>query len=250
MTKIPGNPLTAGVRLDGPRSSNVPTPDAGDVKDLVQLIRELVPLLENVRNSIEESSNRIPRAASQLSNVTEATESATVEILNTLESMTGGIKKAQEAIQAARRSVFQTDELVMRLLAELGRLQADPGAHETLLNAVAAVRGRLSDAARNEDFGTAEHLLANTKEEGMSIAIALQVQDITSQQIAGVAHIIESVRLQLADALERFEGGTMESAAQQVRDASFDTNAEFTRSPERQIVADDIVRQWTARPDR
>ena len=41
----------------------------------------------------------------------------------------------------------------------------------------------------------------------MNIAMALQVQDIASQQIASVAHTIESVEAQLVRALNRFENG-------------------------------------------
>ncbi len=248
MKKQNGNRLTSAIRLDGMKSTSLQPPEEGDVKDLVQLIRELVPLLENVRNSIEESTNRIPRASSQLSSVTQATENATVEILNTLESMTAGITKAQQAIQDARRSVFQTDELVMRLLLGLGRLVEGAEGREQIASAVTAVRNRVSDGSRNDGFGAADQLLARTKEESMSIAISLQVQDITSQQLAGVAQIIESVRLQLADALDRFEGGMTGAAplALPATDTTFDTNAEYTRSDARQNAADDIVRQWSA----
>ncbi len=247
MKKRTTTTLTSAIRLDGRTSTHLRPPDEGDVKDLVQLIRELVPLLENVRNSIEESTNRIPRASSQLSSVTQATENATVEILNTLESMTAGITRAQQAMQDARRSVFQTDEQVMRLLLSLGRFLDGADGREQITTALTAVRNRLSDGSRNDGFGAADQMLARTKEESMSIAIALQVQDITSQQLAGVAHIIESVRVQLSDALDRFEGGAAHGAplTLPVDDTSFDTNAEYTRSQERQTAADDIVRQWS-----
>jgi chemotaxis regulatin CheY-phosphate phosphatase CheZ len=215
------------------------------VKDLIQLIRDIVPLLENVRTSIEESSSHIPKASKQLSNVTQATESATVEILNVVDSMTIRISEAEKSLLNIKQSVDRSNIATGKLLAGIGRL---PVEHRDALAAFArAVEQEIADPVHAENFRTAEEFLRKTKEESMSIAISLQVQDITSQQIAGVAQIMESVRGQLSDAMQRFENGT--SAGGDVQDhfagKVVDTNAQYTRSPERQSEADEIVKQFS-----
>jgi len=226
--------------------NNKPASGERVARDLVQLIREIVPLLENVRHSIEESTNHIPKASKQLSNVTQATESATVEILNVLESMTNRITQAEEKLGVVKRSVELTNGAVRRLQAAVSALPE--AQRKPFEEAVADVNAHLGDRGRDEGFRLAEEFLAKTKEESMSIAISLQVQDITSQQIAGVAHIIEGVREQLASALFRFENGTAGADIEETnhfKDKVFDTNAQYTKSPERQSDADEIVRQFT-----
>ena len=180
------------------------------VGDLIQLIRDIVPLLENVRTSIEESSAHIPKASKQLSNVTQATESATVEILNVVDSMTNRISEAEQTLRRIKAGVDRSNLATRKLLASVGAL---PPEHRRTLEPLAqAVEQEIADPIHAESFRTAEDFLRLTKEESMSIAIALQVQDITSQQIAGAAQIIESVRGQLSDAMHRFENGTAASA--------------------------------------
>jgi chemotaxis regulatin CheY-phosphate phosphatase CheZ len=181
------------------------------LKNFVEMVRGLVPLLESVKFSIEESSNRIPKASSQLSKVSEATESATVEILNVLEKMSDKILRAQGELKILRGLIVQTEDTEKALVA-------------------------------------ADKWLSETNDDSMTIAMALQVQDITSQQLAGVVHIIESVRAQLSEALERFESGEesdMPAARKEAKvQKPFDIDASFSKSPDRQNAADEIVDQW------
>jgi chemotaxis regulatin CheY-phosphate phosphatase CheZ len=228
-------------------SKKMETPGGERVsRDLVQLIREIVPLLENVRNSIEESTNHIPKASKQLSNVTQATENATVEILNLLETMSDRITKAEKKLAGIKQNTLVMTAGVNALQQAIQILPEKDRA--ALMEPMATVARLSADPVRSESFRDAEELLAKSKEDSMSIAISLQVQDITSQQIAGVAHIIESVRTQLASALFRFETGTDAvdlPDENQLKGKVFDTNAEYTQSPVRQTDADEIVRQFT-----
>jgi hypothetical protein len=76
--------------------------DIGVIEDFIQHVRGVIPLLENVKSSIEESSSRIPKASMQLSKVTEATESATVEILNVVEAVTAQIEKTEKELKGIK----------------------------------------------------------------------------------------------------------------------------------------------------
>ena len=195
--------------------------DIGVIEDFIQHVRGVIPLLENVKSSIEESSSRIPKASLQLSKVTEATESATVEILNVVEAVTAQIGKTEKELKGIKEFVLSAAQL--------------PGSAEAA-QAIVSI----------------EKMLAETKDNSMNIAISLQVQDITSQQIAGVSHTIESIRQQLYHALKRFddtgESATGENAAQEAMppptSSHFDSEANFSKAPDRQDLADEIIKQW------
>jgi chemotaxis regulatin CheY-phosphate phosphatase CheZ len=180
------------------------------LEKFVQVISGMIPALENIKLTIEESSGKIPKASDQLTNVTQATETATVEILNVLDSMAQNVADAESGLK--------------KLAALLG-------------NAGQPVAETMASIARS---------LATTKEKSMNIAMALQVQDITTQQIAGVSHMIESVRLELAHILEQFGDPTgAQETPLRGQPRHFDIDAQFTTSPHRQEQADQIIEQWT-----
>lgn len=180
------------------------------VNEVVEILIGLVPLLDRIKTSIEESTGTIPKASTQLSSVTQATEMATVEILNTLDRMTERIGSAEGGLVSMK--------------TELGA-------------AAAPVEGKLLEIGKT---------LAETRQDAMAIAMALQVQDITSQQIAGVTHMIESVRHQLLGVLGQMDKGLEHppSSAPDGSSGHFDSNAQFTRSTDRQDDADAIIQQW------
>ena len=175
------------------------------MNNVVQVLFGIIPVLDQIKNSIEQTTGTIPKAASQLNNVTQATEMATVEILNVLDRMTGRIEAAETAMQTLRQGT---------------------GNAEASLDAIGLA-------------------LADTRQDSMNIAMALQVQDITSQQIASVSHLIETVRTQLLEALGQLDPGPAANAPPQSPQATtFDGDAKFTRSTERQDDADAIIKQW------
>ncbi|HOV98538.1 MAG: protein phosphatase CheZ [Bacteroidetes bacterium] len=223
-------------------SSDYPN-NAAIMKDVLQLLREIVPLLESVRRSIQESAKHIPNASEQLSKVSKATESATVEILDVIDALSMQFSKAQEHIQK-----FQQE------LATL---------HTNLFNNITAVKAGITDSEALSHIETIEQLLQSystekffdgllsllesSKQQYTSIAMALQVQDITNQQLVGISQIIDTVYQYLSTALNRFDHGVEESSITNLEDPKeivVDINAQYTKSPERQMTADEIVRQW------
>ncbi len=182
----------------------------GSLGRFVAVIANMIPALENIKSTIEESSNTFPRVSSQLNSVNRATESATVEILDVLDSISQNVDAAEAGVKT------------------LGTL---------LPNATQPVADTLQSIAKT---------LATTKEKSLSIAMALQVQDITSQQIAGASHMIESVRLELVRLLSNFEGKSV--TPQTVNGplpGHFDTTAKYSSAADRQAEADLIINQWT-----
>lgn len=188
--------------------------DNGLFVRFVEAVSSLVPALDNIKQSIEDSSGRIPKVSSQLSSVTEATESATVQILNVLDGLTQSVAQAEEGVNRLKSRI----EGANMLSGEVG-----------------------------DEFQKIESAFTQTKESAMSIAMALQVQDITSQQIAGVKHMIESVRIELMKILEHFGSGKLDAAhLVEPSTGHFDTNAQYAGSGERQEQADIIIKQWNS----
>ena len=221
----------------------------GAFKDFIHLLHEIVPLLENVRSSIEESSNRIPKASMQLSKVNQETENATVEILNVLEAMTARISSAEAQLYRLKDIIQNSKNSAKRIAESLLASTSEAGAYSSTELTALVVNEFISGIDSSEAIPSIEEVLRKTKEDSMNIAMALQVQDIASQQIASVAHTIESVESQLVRALNRFENGDTsdianDNADEPAPEPAFDVEARYTRSEERQDIADEIVKQF------
>lgn len=224
--------------------------EQNDFRQMVDLVASVVPMLDTIRLSIEEGSGHIPRASQQLQNVTQATETATMEILNVLDSMTQKISDAENGL-AAVKEVLATRQNIERQLTERLSTLGPEGTGGKQLSSLAALWTQHQQIPGVSDrVGAVEESLAQSKADSINIAMALQVQDITSQQIAGVLDSIEVVRSRLQKALEAV-GGTAQAVQQSgvVIDPAavpknYDTDARYTGSGARQESADAIVRSW------
>ena len=178
-------------------SPEPPVLDSGILGRFVLAVSGLIPSLESIKVKIEESSGKIPKASNQLTSVTAATESATMEILTVLDSMSQNVDEAEVGVKTLRSLL--------------------PNAAPSVAEVMEAI----------------SQSLATTKEKSMNIAMALQVQDITSQQIAGVSHMIESVRQELTHILNEFDGTSSQSPVIRLAQPKhFDNDAEFERGLE------------------
>lgn len=221
-----------------------------DLQRMVDLVASVVPLLDTIRQSIEESSGHIPRASQQLHNVTQATENATMEILNVLDAMTQKIGEAENGL-AAVKEVLGTRHKIESQLTERLKAAGNTGPEGGELASLSALWTQHQQTPPvDERVGAVERSLAQSKADSINIAMALQVQDITSQQIAGVLDSIELVRSRLQKALEAV-GGTTSAVHQSgitmpaaSMPTHFDTDAEYTRAGTRQQSADDVVNAW------
>ncbi|MCX7984323.1 MAG: protein phosphatase CheZ [Bacteroidetes bacterium] len=212
------------------------------MKDVLQLLKEIVPLLESVRHSIQESTKHIPNATEQLSKVSEATESATVEILDLIDVLSEQLTKLQERVRTFQQSLQSSRALVLENLGTLRKALTD----SSQLHCIESIEHYFTNQSLDAFFDELHSIFESTKMQYTSIAMALQVQDITNQQIVGVSQIIDIVYRHLASALHRFEHGVHESLPplDEHTDVVVDINAQYTKSPKRQMTADEIVQQW------
>lgn len=231
--------------------------ESGMVELFVRVLQSILPTLERVKCSIKETSSTIPKASTQLNKVTEATETATVEILNVLEGLSQNVAAAERDLSEWKNLIVRRKNLSQEIRKELsssGALGKQMAGKSDQLSTLLTLWDEYADSASEEErVGNIEKYLARLREDSLNIAMALQVQDITTQQINSTIHLIESVQLQLKHALAHIEAGgntiapPMASAAEvplRSEEKSFDTHATYSKATDRQRAADDIVRQW------
>ena len=182
-------------------------------ESVIMALHKVITLLDRIKNAIEESSNKIPKVSVQLNKVTQATELATVEILDVLDVMGTKI-----------------------LTLETGLTEFDQaGISESRMLMLSGMKQTLSEL----------------KEHTSNISIALQIQDISTQKINAANHLIESVRYELLDELNYFEtarkktdNARRQAAGETVASKSFDINASYMKTPDHQSKIDDVISAW------
>lgn len=219
---------------------NVDTGKTG-MGQLLTMLRALMPVLDNIKNAVENSSSKIPKATEQLSTVTQATESATMEILNLLDDISrridlvlGSLQTAVEDLARKQEAAAVLNVLIGGFPAEQRRAIADAPEWAVLTDLAPSVAALTQSRAD----------LMEISSVSMNIAMALQVQDITSQQIESVRHQIESVRMQLSHVVGQYEGRIDEEMPVVPIRKPFDDEASYTKDESRQSDADDIIAQF------
>jgi chemotaxis regulatin CheY-phosphate phosphatase CheZ len=202
------------------------------LEDVFTFVKEIVPLLDVLKSSVESTSEKLPKASLQLNKVTTATELASTEILNIVEGIATRIEQMRAAMDERKATV---DELLMIFAGSPGPLPSDNATGD----ARAKLLSLLPSAGQYSD-------LENIQNDCTNIMMALQVQDITAQQIASVNELMCSVDDGLNRLLKSFERTSKHDAAKfkhQRLNIVFDTSAEFTRGDERQRMADALVHE-------
>jgi chemotaxis regulatin CheY-phosphate phosphatase CheZ len=191
----------------------------GTTESVITALQKVITLLDRIKNAIEESSSKIPNASIQLNGVTQATELATVEILDVLDVMGTKIHIVENGMKEFDQAGISEKQLLMLT-----------GIKQTL---------------------------AELKENTSNITVALQVQDITAQKIGAANHLIESVRKELLNELNFFETAKQKTddARRKVEveidgPRAFDVNASYMKTPEHQSKIDEVVTAWQEKEEK
>jgi chemotaxis regulatin CheY-phosphate phosphatase CheZ len=178
-------------------------------KALFDFLQEIVPLLESINISIQESNSKIPTAARKLNSVTQATELATTEILDIVDKIAVQITEIKGTVEDMRKA------------SENNKFEPS--------------------------YKSIEEKLDNIEMNTTSIMMSLQVQDITSQQIAAVNHLMESVQGRLGSLVSDFGKANFDdmksSKVEFPTDVTFDANAVYTKATDRQELANNVMTQ-------
>jgi len=202
------------------------------IQKLINFIQEMAPLLEHINESIEESNSQIPKATDHISDVTNATELATTEILDLIDAISTNSYELGNILNEN----YRKEEEGKELLKELADLV--PG-NEKAQELIGKISSKISVEEQKSQTST---ILETIQMDATNIAIALQVQDITTQQLAAVNHLILSVQKRLAGLMYELEDDTVKKVGNTddiviPSDSNFDMNASFLK---KQTSQDDI----------
>lgn len=210
------------------------------LEDVFAFVKDIVPLLEVLKTSVETTSDKLPRASKQLDKVTTATEMASTEILNIVEGMFGTVDRMRAELERRTAAAASLRKGVERLSALAAGSRATAGVeavHAEVLASLDALAPPAEAAAQ----------LDSIQAECTNIMIALQVQDITAQQIAAVNKLMQSVDEGLNRLLKHFSKSTAEHDETRYRhrrlDIVFDVSAEYDGSGDRQRAADAVMEE-------
>lgn len=203
------------------------------IQSLGEFMEETVPLLQTINRSIAESTAKIPKATNQIQSVTNATELATTEILDLVDSLNNDLVNIERTIVDVLAKETDKEEFLLGIIPYLNKENPDVFLKEFI-----------AKNSSSEKLGEILLQVGKMKSDSNNIAISLQVQDITSQQLAAVNHLIESVQERLAALIEDFDSTDIPDGEVSFPDvSSFDPNARYSKTTVRQDEVDNIFNQ-------
>lgn len=202
------------------------------IQSLIDFMKDTVPLLENINRSIEESTHKIPSAKAQLNNISSATELATNEILDIVDEVSNKLSEAEATLEG----ITAWEQERKNKLEKLKSLVKD----ETALGLI----DELFNNSVSEKLITIKDIIDKVNEYNYQITLSLQVQDITSQQLAAVNHLIESVQYKLTALITDLEDAELKELEKSYNEKEivFDEKAEYTHEKEEQKIADNLFK--------
>ncbi|MBX7155280.1 MAG: protein phosphatase CheZ [Candidatus Kapaibacterium sp.] len=186
------------------------------LEELFVFVREVSPALEDINKSIEDNLSRIPKASKQLSKVTEATELATNEIMDIVDGLNYKMNVLDRNLKDVQTRYYALQHACSAAV-EISRAGLNNGQMGNPY--LTKIESMLAPESTNEDavlcFNNSESVLSSVRTDASNIMMSLQVQDITSQQLAAVNHVIETVQGKLNSILTRFKSTDLDEVSEQ-----------------------------------
>lgn len=205
------------------------------LEELFSFVGDIQPLLEEINRSIKENISKMPNLSQQLSKVTEATELATTEILDIIDGILYKLDIISNNLNSLEKAknIFQTYvEITDIAVAE--NLTSDEKIAE--ISDLVQKPLKITSFDFNNLINGTFDFVEKIRSDSTSIMLALQVQDITSQQIAAVNHLLNTVQDRLNHLINRFQTsdvgkivnktfGDVQNISKLHRDIAFDPDA-------------------------
>ncbi|MFH0734129.1 MAG: protein phosphatase CheZ [bacterium] len=206
------------------------------IQSLIEFMKEIVPLIENINTSISESTAQMPKASNQINNVTSQTEMATTEILDMVDSITNQLMEVEAVFSSFAEKEKRSKEIKEIVKQKYGND----------IELMGLLKEYLENTDYNSAFNRIKEILAQTNNDIFQITISLQVQDITTQQLAAVNHLIDSVNNKLSGLIKEIDQSDIKEDIKFIsievpEGSSFDPNAVYDKSEKRQQNVDQIV---------
>lgn len=156
----------------------------------------------------------MPNLSKQLSKVTEATELATNEILDIVD----GVFYKLDILSSTLKE-FESSQLGLKDFFEdfnklVGKFNNGSFSLDDLKLNLSSLQAKSKDILSVETkINSMKEMIDNIRNDSSSIMLALQVQDITSQQIAAVNHLLNTVQTRLNSLISKFQSGEITKVA-------------------------------------
>lgn len=160
--------------------------------EIASFVREISPAIEDLRAVVEVSMVNIPKAANQLARVTQATEQASTDILNTLDRMVATLDEVIGSVASGMVS-SEIGAATKKMAAIVKALVDKSGWDEDIVKLAEAWDIHLQSMRMSGPTSNLERLLKDLQSDCTEIMMALQVQDITQQHIGAVMGTIQAV---------------------------------------------------------
>ncbi len=197
------------------------------IQSLIDFMKETVPLLENINQSIDQTAQQIPKAQNQIDDVTSATELATTQILDRVDEITNDLTKADSELKNLLEKYQKRDAKIDEMINK----------HPELADELSQFKMNGSKELIENHIKTLNRINQNT----YNISLSLQVQDITSQQLAAVNHLINSVQYRLASLIHDIDDTEIKNIESNLStEVTFDEGASFTKDTNNQNLADQM----------
>lgn len=178
------------------------------LEEIFVFVSEIEPLLEDINKSIEDNLAKMPNASKQLSKVTEATELATTEIMDIVD----GLVYKSDIIATNLKNLLELNNNFSTKPVDLLDILKTGIENGEDLTIVLPELTQLINKLRSEKddkftdiVNSTNDILQSISMDSSSIMMSLQVQDITSQQIAAVNHLLLTIQDKLADIMKKFQ---------------------------------------------
>jgi chemotaxis regulatin CheY-phosphate phosphatase CheZ len=208
------------------------------LEDVFQFVYEIQPLFDEINTSIQETTSKVPKAADKIINISNATEMATSEILDYVDEI---FKAIENLTQIYKENIEKQKIVYKEIVAQIKKLKQDPQYTEQADSMILSLQKlyRHSIGKKIVDLWIKEfeklNILAN------KILMALQFQDITSQQLQAANHLISQVQNKLGQLMNKLGQVTPDELTMiEVDEQTFNENAEYVHSENRQKMIDEI----------
>ena len=178
------------------------------LEEIFMFVNEIQPLLDDINQSIEENIKKMPNVSKQLSKVTEATEMATTEIMDIVDGVvykTDIILKNVKEMSCTSDAGHSTPLSILKLIYEAIQKDEDFSELQPKLKEAIEELRKQSSKDHSKLVDETEKLVQSIQTDSSAIMMSLQVQDITSQQIAAVNHLLVTIQTKLESILQKFQ---------------------------------------------
>jgi|GEM_PF-3857224 chemotaxis regulatin CheY-phosphate phosphatase CheZ len=194
------------------------------VEDLVEFVYDVGPMLLNASKALRETSLKMPKASRQLDDVTHATEVATTQVLDRVDDILHHLEVLRSAVDEwsrTRRSLARARRRARRLARQFPE---NPALQEEL-EEIASELTRAAGSLRQ--WRNLDRVIESSQECSYEIMSALQVQDITAQQLAAARDLIDKVHTRIEELLRQLGDEEEEGEDRTQTRRSYDPDAKF-----------------------